>query len=78
MSNDEYQQLNWWKKSICVESDKDGKCLMSMHVTMLDLTKNKELFCDSVNKYPKHTRDNNLKSIENIEPTKPTHHDPTI
>jgi hypothetical protein len=78
MSNDEYQHLNWWKKSICMESNEKGDCLMSLNFTMLDFSKKEELFCDTINKYPKHTRDNNLNSIKDTEPYNPTPYDKTI
>lgn len=52
MSNDEYQQQNYWTDhNICIEKDKDGKCLVSARYVFLDFNDIKhepELFCQQV------------------------------
>lgn len=39
MSNDEYQHKLYWDKPICIEKDSEGKCVMSMKFTTLDISK---------------------------------------
>lgn len=52
MSNDEYQQQNYWTDhNICIEKDKDGKCLVSAKYVFLDVNDIKhepQLFCQQV------------------------------
>lgn len=51
MSNDEFQQLNFWKDElkICIEKDKDGKCITYAKYEFVDTIK-ESLFCTKLNK----------------------------
>jgi hypothetical protein len=51
MSNDEFQQLNFWKDDlkICIEKDKDGKCISYAKYEFVDTIK-EDLFCTKLNK----------------------------
>lgn len=51
MSNDQYQHKNWWDegRSVCVEKDEKGNCLMSMSFVMIDMGQpdgKPKLFCE--------------------------------
>jgi len=49
MSNDIYQQQSFWTSpDICIEKDKNGKCLVSAKYVYLDMGKTKDLFCEQV------------------------------
>ena len=50
MSEDEYQHKAFFEnqKPVCVEKDKDGKCLMSAQWVLLDFSEPKKLFCEEV------------------------------
>jgi len=50
MSEDEYQMKQFFEdqKPVCVEKDKDGKCLMSAKWVLLDFSEPKKLFCEEV------------------------------
>lgn len=51
MSNDEYQQQSYWTNDgLCLEKDKDGKCLVSARYIFLELSQEQkhELFCNQI------------------------------
>lgn len=49
MSNDEYQHKNYWSDDgLCIEKDKDGKCLVSAKYIYLDMNKDSKLFCEQI------------------------------
>ena len=60
MSNDEYQHKKFFEdqKPVCLEKDKDGKCLMSAQWILMDLKlctiedmplyEPKKLFCEEI------------------------------
>lgn len=49
MSNDEYQHKAYWSNDgLCIEKDKDGKCLMSVKYVFMDLKKDDKLFCEQI------------------------------
>lgn len=49
MSNDEYQQQSYWTNDgLCIEKDKDGKCLVSAKYIFMDLKQDDKLFCEQV------------------------------
>lgn len=64
MSNDPYQHRFFWTKFTKMLNE--------------DQEYIEPLFCEKFKNYPKHTRDNNLKSIDNIEPYNPTPYDKNI
>ena len=58
MSNDTYQQQSFWTDTnICLEKDKNGKCLVSARYVFLDLSQEQkqELFCNQI-KIKKHDK----------------------
>ena len=49
MSNDEYQQQSYWSNDgLCLEKNKDGKCLVSARYIFLELKKEDMLFCKQI------------------------------
>jgi hypothetical protein len=49
MSNDEYQQQSYWTNNgLCIEKDKDGKCLVSVKYIFMDLKQDDKLFCEQI------------------------------
>jgi hypothetical protein len=51
MSNDEYQHKAYWSKDgLCIEKDKDGKCLVSARYVYLDFNEDVKLFCKELKK----------------------------
>jgi hypothetical protein len=58
MSNDPYQQQSFWTDTnICLEKDKDGKCLVSARYVFLDSSQEQKhkLFCNQI-KTKKHDK----------------------
>ena len=52
MSNDEFQQRGFWEKNnMCIEKNKDNKCLVSVSFQIIDFSKSKEVkLCDEYKK----------------------------
>lgn len=56
MSNEEYTHQNYWTNhNICIEKDKNGKCLVSARYVFLELNDKEqkqvhELFCGQIKK----------------------------
>ena len=55
MSNDEFQHRNFWNKlNICIDKDKDDKCLVSASFQIIDFNESAETkLCDEYKKLNK-------------------------